>query len=203
MHRGGGYNFARRMRSILLTLLTWTGRLWLRMHGAALGAGGWVHGLPEARLKRGSTLQIGNNVTLCSMARFNPLSPGRRLSFITNMPQARIVIKDGAGISNSVFSAFESITVGEHTLVGAECLIVDSDFHGLPLGEDKPIRSAPVEIGDHVFIGARSIILKGVKIGDGAVVGAGSVVTTDIPAHSLAAGNPAKVIRSFEKQTAG
>jgi acetyltransferase-like isoleucine patch superfamily enzyme len=203
MLESGGYNLARRMRWILLKLLTRAGRLWLRMHGAALGSRGWVHGLPEARLTRGSSLQIGNDVTLCSMARFNPLSPGRRLSFITNTAQARIVIKDGAGISNSVFSAFESILVGERTLIGAECLIVDSDFHGLPLGENQPIRSAPVEIGNSVFIGARSIILKGVKIGDGTVIGAGSVVTTNIPARSLAAGNPARVIRAFSTPPAG
>jgi acetyltransferase-like isoleucine patch superfamily enzyme len=50
-------------------------------------------------------------------------------------------------------------------------------------------------IGENCFIGARSIIMPGVKIGDGSVVGAGSVVTKDVPSHSAVAGNPAKVLK--------
>ena len=52
---------------------------------------------------------------------------------------------------------------------------------------------AHVSIGDNVFIGARSIVLQGVSIGDGAVIGAGSVVVSDVPANTVAAGNPAVV----------
>ena len=185
------------MRLMLLKLLTQVGRLWIKSRGASIGLGGWVHGLPELRLKKGSVVQIGDQVTLCSMARFNPLAPSRRITFITNTPAARIIIKEGAGISSSVLSCFESIIVGKHTMIGADCLIVDSDFHGFPLDENRPVKSAPVEIGDHVFIGARSIILKGVKIGNRSVIGAGSVVTSDIPENSVAAGNPARVIRVF------
>jgi acetyltransferase-like isoleucine patch superfamily enzyme len=62
----------------------------------------------------------------------------------------------------------------------------------------KPvIATAPVKIGAHVWIGFNSIILKGVTIGDRSVVAAGSVVTKDIPADVLVAGNPARVIRSL------
>lgn len=57
----------------------------------------------------------------------------------------------------------------------------------------------PVAIGKNVFIGARSIIMKGVTICDGAVVGAGSVVTKDVPANAIVAGNPAKVIKMIEQ----
>jgi acetyltransferase-like isoleucine patch superfamily enzyme len=185
------------MRLLLLKLLTRLGRLWLKSHGVKIGGGGWVHGLPEVRLKKGSVVQIGDDVSLCSMSRFNPLAPGRRLSIITNTTGARIIIKDGAGISNSVLSCSQSITIGANTLIGAECMIVDSDFHGYPLNENQPAKSAPVEIGNQVFIGARTIILKGVKIGNRSVIGAGSVVTSDVPDNSLAAGNPARVIRLF------
>jgi acetyltransferase-like isoleucine patch superfamily enzyme len=185
------------MRSLLLKLLTRLGRLWLKSRGVKIGRGGWIHGLPELRLAKGSVVEIGNNVNLSSMSRFNPLAPGRRLSIVTTTSRARIVIKDGAGISNSVISCCESITVGKDTLIGAECLITDSDFHGVPLRENPPARSAPVEIGDLVFVGTRTIVLKGVKIGNHSVIGAGSVVTSDIPENCLAAGNPARVIRSF------
>ena len=185
------------MRLILLKLLTRFGRLWVRGRGVGLGSGGWIHGLPELRLAKGSVVEIGNNVTLSSLPRFNPLAPGRRLSIVTATSHARIVIKDGAGISNSVISCCESITIGKDTLIGAECLITDSDFHGFPLRKNPPARSAPVEIGDWVFVGTRTIVLKGVSIGNHSVIGAGSVVTSDIPENCLAAGNPARVIRSF------
>lgn len=60
--------------------------------------------------------------------------------------------------------------------------------------------SAPIVIGDNVFIGARAIILKGVTIGEGAIVGAGSVVTKDVAEYSIVAGNPAKVIRALDRR---
>lgn len=56
---------------------------------------------------------------------------------------------------------------------------------------------APVKISDKVWIGFNSIILKGVTIGEGAVVGAGSVVTKDVPAWTVVAGNPARIIREI------
>ena len=76
-------------------------------------------------------------------------------------------------------------------------MILDTDFHPRAAdgtwATDPAAVCSPVNIGKHCFIGARSIILKGVTIGDGAVVGAGSVVTKDIPDMALAAGNPATV----------
>jgi len=186
---------------MLLKILTCVLRFWLKAKGVRLGKGGWIHGLPETRMTRGSTIEMGDDVTLISCARFNPLSPARRVSLITNTPEARIRIGDGVGISSSVISCFTSITIGNNTLIGADCLIIDSDFHGLPLGENKPVKSAPVEIGDHVFIGARSIILKGVKIGNKAIIGAGSVVSADVPENSVVAGNPAQIVRSPTSKT--
>jgi acetyltransferase-like isoleucine patch superfamily enzyme len=155
-----------------------------------------VNGFPTLRLVRGSKVEIGNDVTLNSMRRFNPLAPARRLAIVTNTPEAYVKIGDRAGLSNCVISCFDRITIGPDTMLGAECMIIDSDFHGLPLLQGKPTRTAPVEIGWRVFIGARSIVLKGVRIGDGAVIGAGSVVCSDIPPGCVAAGNPARVVRS-------
>jgi len=185
------------MRLLLLKFFTRLAHIGMKTRGVRVGSGGWILGWPELRLKKGSVVEIGNNVTLCSMSRFNPLAPARRMSIVTNTATAHIIIKDGAGISNSVLSCSNRIVIGNHTMIGAECLITDSDFHGFPLGENRPVQTAPVEIGDYVFIGTRSIVLKGVKIGNKAVIGAGSVVASDIPENCIAAGNPARVIRSL------
>ena len=70
---------------------------------------------------------------------------------------------------------------------------MDSDLHPVD-ANDQPIESSPVIIEDNVWIGCRSIILKGVKIGRRSVIAAGSIVTKDIPPNSIAAGVPARVI---------
>lgn len=83
------------------------------------------------------------------------------------------------------------ISIGCACAIGHDVFIMDSDFHDISDGGKE--RSAPVIIGDHVWIGARTIIMKGVRIGDGAVIAAGSIVTRDVPDHCCAAGNPARI----------
>ena len=75
-------------------------------------------------------------------------------------------------------------------------MIMDFDAHRIHYesGEKNSI-TAPVSIGNHVWIGAEAIILKGVTIGDGAVIGAGSVVTRDVESCAIVVGNPARVIK--------
>ena len=74
-------------------------------------------------------------------------------------------------------------------------LIRDSDSHSTGEGRTP---TKPITIGDHVLIGARCIILKGVTIGEGAVVAAGSIVTKDVEPHTLVAGNPARFVRNVD-----
>jgi acetyltransferase-like isoleucine patch superfamily enzyme len=77
-------------------------------------------------------------------------------------------------------------------------MVLDNDFHALGPGfswlTEYSKNSKPVKIGCGCFIGARSIILKGVTLGDRVIIGAGSVVTKDVPAFSVAAGNPARIV---------
>lgn len=87
------------------------------------------------------------------------------------------------------------VSIGDYTLLGPMVRIMDSDGHGID-GADNKI--APVTIGNHVWIGANALILKGVHIGDYSIIGAGSIVTKDIPAHSIAVGVPAKIINNTE-----
>lgn len=94
------------------------------------------------------------------------------------------------------------MTIGKNVNIGSGCMIYDNDFHSLDYNErihgDKNINVAPIVIEDGAFIGAHSIILKGVTIGLHSVVGAGSVVTKSIPADEIWGGNPARFIKKLE-----
>ncbi len=121
----------------------------------------------------------------------------------THTASARIVIADGVSMNGtSVVARSKTITIGKNTMIAPNCTIVDSDFHALWPAEGR-LRNpnfeadADVIIGENVWLGMQVIVLKGVTIGDGAVIGAGSVVTRDIPANALAAGVPARVIKTL------
>lgn len=95
----------------------------------------------------------------------------------------------GQGI---VLDGREKLTIGDYVDIASEVMIYNSK-HDIN-AEDFRAVSAPVEIGDHVFIGPRAIILQGVKIGRGAVVAAGAVVNKDVPDFAIVGGVPAQVI---------
>ena len=104
------------------------------------------------------------------------------------------VIEIGAGTfvnHRTELVAHERVTIGRGCLLAWDVLVLDSDSHSV----DGGARTAAVTVGDRVWIGCRASVLKGVTIGDGAVVAAGSVVVHDVPARSLVAGNPARVVR--------
>lgn len=85
------------------------------------------------------------------------------------------------------------LKIGNHTDIASQVLIYNSE-HDLE-AEDFRAVTAPVEIGDYVFIGPRVIILPGVKIGDGAIVAAGAVVTKDVEPLIVVGGVPAREIK--------
>ena len=110
---------------------------------------------------------------------------------------ARLSIGHGTYLNrNTVVVCHQEITIGRDCAISWDVVIMDSDEHERPGVESAP---AAVHIGDRVWIGCRAIVLKGVTIGEGAVIGAGSIVTRDIPAYSLAVGQPARVVRSLPR----
>jgi len=115
------------------------------------------------------------------------------------------------GESSRIWSA-SKITIGNRTLISFGCFVTDSLTHPIsPSRRHQQFREIflkghpseidlgerPVVIGNDVWIGCNSIVLRGVHIGDNSIVGAGSVVTKNIPANSLAVGNPARCIREL------
>jgi len=109
--------------------------------------------------------------------------------------RSNAVLRLGSGFLNTSarIDCYRSISIGHEVLIGPDVYITDGDSHRLTGGGDNV---CPIVIHEKTWVGSRVTILKGVQIGKGSVVAAGSVVTKDVPAHSLVAGVPAKVIRS-------
>lgn len=105
----------------------------------------------------------------------------------------RVFINQGATITATL-----SIEIGDDTRIGDFAAIYDSDHH--PVEQGAEVRRAPVSIGRNVWIARAATVLPGVTIGDHAVVAAGAVVTDDVPARTLVAGNPARVIRTLHAE---
>ncbi len=113
---------------------------------------------------------------------------------------SEILIGNNVSINNA-FSAVASckITIDDNVLIGVNCSIIDNDGHNLDIekrNNGNPMKKE-VHIHKNVFIGSNVSILKGVTIGENSVIGYGSVVTQSIPENVIAAGNPARIIRSL------
>lgn len=115
----------------------------------------------------------------------------------------KLVIGDHVGLSGTTIYCATSITIGNYVNFGGNVSIWDTDFHPLDFEDrrlhiENRIKSLPVVICDDVFVGANTLILKGVKIGERSIVGAGSIVTKSIPNDEIWAGNPARFIKKIE-----
>lgn len=99
----------------------------------------------------------------------------------------------------------ENITIGDDVRITVRCVIMTHIKAPIRLRESglMPAVLKPVRLESHSFIGVNSVIMPGVTVGEGAVVASGSVVVADVPAYTMVAGNPAKVIRRFAVQREG
>ncbi len=181
------------------------GPLLLFARNVTCGRGVRLYGMPHVRRTSGARIVLGNRVCLRSRTASNPLL-ARHCILAADGQDAVLEIGDDVAISGATFVATNTIRVGARTLIGAEAMIVDSDFHPLDpeqrrLHPTAGARSGPIHIGSDVFIGARALILKGVSIGDGAVVGAGAVISKDVAPGAIVAGNPAQVVGSVISKT--
>ena len=149
---------------------------------------------------RGTTIffrGLGSSITLGNCCRFNSNS---RFNFrginhhciLQAIHGGKISIGDRFGASGVSIVSNVDVTIGNDVMCGANVKIGDRNGHENRYPEWQP---KPIQIGNNVWIGMNSIVMRGVTIGDNVVIGANSVVTKDIPSNAVAAGNPCKVIR--------
>lgn len=142
------------------------------------------YGAPKVFKHRKSRIVIGKRFENRNWWDSNPLGVNHPTILCTWNKGAEIKIGDDVGISGGSIVASKSIKIGDGTLIGANCTIIDTDFHPVRSKsrryDKEDIRSAPIKIGRNVFIGMNSIILKGVVISDNKIVPAGSVVRKNI-----------------------
>ena len=156
---------------------------------------------PTALAIRGANhMELGDNVVI---------GKGVQILATDHYPQTgqnfspSLIIGDNAEIGDySHITTINKIRIGKNFLTGKNVLISDnahgsSDYDILSIAPThrQLISKGPVIIGDNVWVGEKASILPGVTIGDCAIIGAGSVVTSDVPAYTVVAGNPAKVIK--------
>jgi len=168
------------------------------------------------------------NMNIASSARVNYLGIRRRPptyltigegtmfegSIVSDRDGSVVVIGRNTFIGSSTIVCAERIEIGDDVLISWGCTIVDHNSHALAWKDRRDdvreyyrgiknwekVERKAVTIGNKVWIGFNTIILKGVTVGEGAVVGAGSIVTKDVPAHAVVAGNPARIIRRIENE---
>ena len=144
---------------------------------------------------QGSHIVIGNNVHIVTTS-------DRMVSFSTwaiNEHQGHITLGDNVLVCPGTrFDSASAIKVGSNCMFAAGAYVTDADWHDI---YDRTLTvgtTRPVSLGQNVWVGDGAIVCKGVSIGDNSVIGAGSVVTSDIPANVIAAGNPARVVRPLD-----
>jgi len=179
-------------------------RLFLRLHCCQVGRNLACDGVPRIRMQKPGAVEIQDSVTLNvrPLSNLAGINQGMILHCIRD---GRIFLGSGSGLSGAILSSRRSISLGRRCNIGVNARLYDHDFHSLDHShrtdrrtDQSHTKSAPIEIGDDVLVGANVIILKGVTIGPRSIVAAGSVVTKgDYPADSLIGGNPAKVIRQL------
>jgi acetyltransferase-like isoleucine patch superfamily enzyme len=163
-----------------------------------------THGIPYIFIKNGE-MKIGKLFRMNNNYSANIIGRQQKCIFIAN--SGVINIGDNVGMSSTAIVCYQKITIGDNVRIGGNTVIYDTDFHSLnyldriAIPEIKTgIKTKPVVIGNNVFIGGHTTILKGVVIGNNSIIGAGSVVSGTIPENEIWAGNPVKFIRKNNGQ---
>ena len=162
----------------------------------------------NARIRLRHATSLGRHVTLRgrpAVSNEGRMTIGDHVRLVSTVARLELVTVAGGHleIGNNVFINYGSslvasaqVRIGDDCLIGTHVMVMDCDFHRV---EDKAwdTTGEPIVIEDRVWLGNRSMVLKGVRVGHDAVVAAGSVVTKDVEPRTLVAGVPAAVVRRF------
>lgn len=183
------------MRSTEFAFEGWWMRHFLAPQFEALGEGARV-GRPWHVQVMGPGISAGRHVQMHA-ERHLPI----RLSTWArpDRPPPRITIGNYALIMPGVMlNAALSIEIGEGSMLASQVMISDSDWHDRYDRTREPDTNAPVTLARNVWVGLRAIVCKGVTIGENSIVGAGSIVTRDVPANVVVAGNPSREVGALD-----
>ena len=170
--------------------------LLLILKGVQLADGFKTCGFAKIHRGSNSSIIIGRNFKLLNLSWMNLLGLNHRC-MISTEDNAVLKIGNNVGMSGSTIWCFERIIIEDNVRVGANCVITDGDAHPTD-PRSGPFK--PVHLCKNVWLGTSVIVLKGVTIGENTVIGAGSIVTKDIPANVVAAGNPCKVVKQLDEE---
>lgn len=169
-----------------------------RIINRILNQGGRIDNGVKLSIADNSKFIIGNNIVILSSG--IEAIDGCRIAVL---PNATLKIGDNTGMYQVSITCKNKIEIGSYCTIGAGVMMFDTDFHNTDwkirrTKEDlKTSKSAPISIGDDCFIGARTIICKGVQIGHRTIIAAGSVVVSDLPDDCIAGGNPCEIIKKL------
>lgn len=154
--------------------------VYAKLNGIKIGKGCKFYGLLKIYRHRGSRITIGEKFENRNWWYSNPIGIDHPTIICTWAKGAEISIGNDVGISGGSIVASSKIEIGDGTIIGANSVIIDTDFH--PVKSKKRrydaenIKSAPIKIGNNVFIGMGCTILKGVVIPSDSIVPAGSII---------------------------
>ena len=193
-HINGIYNI---LLSIKYSATTFVGYLLARIWNVSLGNNIRFNGLPVFRTKKTGIISIGNNCVFNSSQLSNLIGLHNPCILSLYHRDAKIEIGNNCGFSGTVIRCGLHIKIGDNVKCGANTLLLDTDEHS---EDPRAGKDSPIIIDNNVWLGANVTILKGCHIGENSMIGAGSIVTSDIPANSIAVGIPCKVIKPIVKR---
>lgn len=141
-----------------------------------------------------SSIRIGRHSTFNNSNHLSMLGVNHPCIISTQAAVAKIRIGNGCGFSGVAIAAAKQVEIGNNVLCGVNVVINDFDWHT----DRYPSEPRPVVIEDNVWLGANVMVMKGVTIGKSTIIGANSIVTKNIPANVIAAGNPCRVLKNRE-----
>ena len=165
------------------------------------------------RLRLGRRVQFGRNFQ--TNGRLVIRGPGRvvfgddikawchaeKNVFITYTPDSRIAVGSGTRLNGAGVMAYTTVEIGPRCILGST-VIFDSDFHPLDPAHrhdaDAPVATRPIVVGPNVWLAGQSAVLKGTRIGENSVVAFRAVVSGEVPANVVVAGNPARIVKRFD-----